>query len=117
MHFSAFIIYNIMIALLNFYTFNDRVDCCVFSVNIEPTVFSHCFNIPNALQIFFAAKIAAFFLLFTCTNFGSRCVTVSEKTDHLAQILDIEILVPSCSALLTLRNGEVRIAIAYTILE
>ena len=44
-------------------------------------------------------------------------VTVSEKTDHLAQVLDIEILVPRCSALFTLRNGEVRIAIVYTVLK
>ena len=44
-------------------------------------------------------------------------VTVSEKTDHLAQVTDIEILVPWCSALFTLRNGEVRMAIAYTVLE
>ena len=44
-------------------------------------------------------------------------VTASEKIDHFAQISDIEILVPHCSALFTLRNGEVRIAISYTVLE
>ena len=44
-------------------------------------------------------------------------MTVSEKNDHLAQVSDIEILVPHCSALFTLSNGEVRIAIAYTVLE
>ena len=44
-------------------------------------------------------------------------MTVSEKTDHFAQISDIEILVPRCSALFTLHNGEVRIAIAYTVLK
>ena len=44
-------------------------------------------------------------------------VIVSEKTDHLAQVSDIEILVPRCSALFTLRNGDVRITIAYTVLE
>ena len=38
-------------------------------------------------------------------------VTVPEKTDHSAPISDVEILVPRCSALFTLRNGEVRIAI------
>ena len=41
-------------------------------------------------------------------------VTVAEKTDHLAQVSDMEILVPRCSALC---NGEVRIAIVYTVLE
>ena len=44
-------------------------------------------------------------------------VTVAEKTDHLAQVSDIEILVPRCSTLCTLCNGEVRITIAYTVLE
>ena len=42
---------------------------------------------------------------------------MSEKTDHLAQILDIEILVPRYNVLFTLRNGKVRIAIDYTVLE
>ena len=41
-----------------------------------------------------------------------KYVTVSEKTDHLAQVSDFEMLVPRCSTLFTLRNGEVRIAIA-----
>ena len=36
-------------------------------------------------------------------------VTVSEKTDHLAQVSDFDIF--------TLCNGEVRIAVAYTVLE
>ena len=40
-------------------------------------------------------------------------VTVAEKSDHLPQVSDIEILVPLC----TLCNNEVRIAIAYTVLE
>ena len=39
------------------------------------------------------------------------------ETDHLAQVSDFEILVPHCSALFTLREGEVRIAIAYSVLE
>ena len=43
-------------------------------------------------------------------------VTVAEKADHLAQVSDIEILVPRCSALFTLCNGVVRIAIAFRIL-
>ena len=47
----------------------------------------------------------------------SSNVTVSEKIDHLAQVSDVEILVPRCSALFTLRNGEVRIVIAYTVLK
>ena len=37
-------------------------------------------------------------------------VSVPEKTDHSVQILDIEISVPHCSALFTLHNDEVRIA-------
>ena len=40
-----------------------------------------------------------------------------EKTDHFMQISDIDIVVPCYSALLTLHNGDVRITIAYTILE
>ena len=44
-------------------------------------------------------------------------VTMPEKTDHFAQISDIEILVPHCSALFSLCNGEVRITIVYTVLE
>ena len=44
-------------------------------------------------------------------------VTVPEKTDHFSQISDIDILVSRCSALFTLRNGEVRIAIVYTVIE
>ena len=44
-------------------------------------------------------------------------VTVSEKTDHLSQVSDIDIFITRCSALFTLRNGEVRIAIVYTILK
>ena len=44
-------------------------------------------------------------------------VTMPEKIDHSTQILDAEILVPLCSALFTLYNGEVRTVIAYTILE
>ena len=44
-------------------------------------------------------------------------MTVSEKTDHLAQVSDFEILVPRCSTQFTLHNGEVRIAIAYIVLE
>ena len=44
-------------------------------------------------------------------------VTVPKKTDHFAQISDIEILVPHCSALFTPCNGEIRILIAYTVLE
>ena len=35
-------------------------------------------------------------------------VTVPEKTDHPAQISDVKILVPRCSTLFNLRNGEVR---------
>ena len=31
---------------------------------------------------------------------------MSEKTDHLAQVLDFKILVPRCSVLFTLRNSE-----------
>ena len=56
----------------------------------------------------------------TCTHdciCTSVFVTVSEKTDHLVQVSDIEILVPCCSTLFTLCNGEVRIAIVYTVLE
>ena len=41
-------------------------------------------------------------------------VTMCEKTDHLAQVSDIE---TRCSALFTLRNGEVRVVIAHTVLE
>ena len=37
------------------------------------------------------------------------------KTDHLAIISDFELLVPRRSALFILSNGEVRIAIAYTV--
>ena len=40
------------------------------------------------------------------SNFCSIYVTVPEKTDHFAQISDIEILVPRSSALFTLRNSE-----------
>ena len=40
-------------------------------------------------------------------------MTVFAKTDHSAQILDIELRVPR-SMLIALRNGEVRITIAYT---
>ena len=46
-----------------------------------------------------------------------RYVTVLENTDHSAQISDVEILVPHCSTLFTLRKGEVRISIAYIILD
>ena len=35
-------------------------------------------------------------------------VTVPEKTDHSVALSDIEIVVPSCSALFTVRNREVR---------
>ena len=44
-------------------------------------------------------------------------VTVPGKTDHFVIISDFEILVPRSSALFTLCNGEVRIAIAYTVLK
>ena len=44
-------------------------------------------------------------------------LTVPGKTDHFVIISDFELLVPRCSALFTLCNGEVRIAIAYTVLE
>ena len=43
--------------------------------------------------------------------------TLFAKTDHSAQILDIKLLVHCCSALLALCNVEVRIAVAYTVLE
>ena len=59
-------------------------------------------------------------LTFFCNMLSTCCksyVTVSEKTDHLAQISDIEIVVLRCSALFTLRNGEVRIVIEYTVVE
>ena len=46
----------------------------------------------------------------TCINVHVY-VTVSEQISH------IEIVVPCCSTLFTLRNGEVRIAIAYTVLD
>ena len=42
---------------------------------------------------------------------------VSGYYNHLVQILDIELLVSHCSALIALRNVEVRIAIAYTVLK
>ena len=48
---------------------------------------------------------------------GHHNVTVSEKTDHFTQISDVEMLVPRCSTLFTLYNGEVRIAIAYTVFK
>ena len=44
-------------------------------------------------------------------------MTVPEKTDHSAQISDIEILVPRCEALFTPHESEVRFAIAITALE
>ena len=50
-------------------------------------------------------------------NIARVFVTVPEKTDHFMQISDIDIVVPCYSALLTLHNGEVRITIAYIILE
>ena len=46
-----------------------------------------------------------------------KYVTVAEKTDHLAQVSDFEILVPRCSALFTLCKGVVRIALALSVLE
>ena len=53
-----------------------------------------------------------------CLRYGTHVyVTVPEKTDHLAHVSYIEILVPCCSVLFTLCNGEVRIAIAYTVLK
>ena len=44
-------------------------------------------------------------------------MTVSEKTDHLAQVSDFEIVVPRCSVLFILHNDEIRIAIVYSVLE
>ena len=44
-------------------------------------------------------------------------VTVFVKTNHSVQIIDFELLVPHCSVLTALRNGEVRIAIVYTVPE
>ena len=41
-------------------------------------------------------------------------MAVPEKTDHFAQISHTEILVLRCCALFTLRNGEVRIAVAFS---
>ena len=46
-----------------------------------------------------------------------KYVTASEKTDHLAQVSDFELLVPRCSVLFTLCNGKVRIVIAHSVLE
>ena len=39
------------------------------------------------------------------------------KTNHFIMISDFKIMVPRGSVLFTLRNGEVTIAIAYTILS
>ena len=38
-------------------------------------------------------------------KYGHICDHVSEKTDHLAHVSDVEISVPCCSVLFTLRNG------------
>ena len=37
--------------------------------------------------------------------YGSN-MTLSEKTDHLAEVSDVQILVPYCNALFTLRNSR-----------
>ena len=47
--------------------------------------------------------------------YTTKYVTESEKTDPLPR--NFEILVPCCCALFTLCNGEVRIAIPYTVPE
>ena len=44
-------------------------------------------------------------------------MTPSAKTCHLLKILDIDILVPSCSLVFALCSGEVRFTIAHTILK
>ena len=41
-----------------------------------------------------------------CIAYLIPYVTMSKKTDHLAQVSDFEILIPHCSALFTHRNGE-----------
>ena len=50
--------------------------------------------------------------MYTLKGRSEKNVTIFAKTDHSMQILDIELLVPRCSAVIALYNGEVRIVIA-----
>ena len=47
-------------------------------------------------------------------DIAKACATIFAKTDHSAPILDFELLVPRCSTLIALCNGNIRIAIAQT---